>query len=51
MKVDETKIRDAQLDEELFGILSAISVVSKRLAKKLLALTNEEGGKPNGEDE
>ena len=29
---------DAELDEELAGILTAISVVSKRLAKKPLAL-------------
>ena len=48
--------RDTELDEELTGILTAISVVSKRLARKLLALqrqleATEEGGAPNGNDE
>lgn len=41
--------RDSELDEELAGILTAISVVSKRLAKKLRALEQTEnlgnGGK------
>ena len=36
-------IHDAELDEELAGILTAISVVSKRLAKKLTALQQQEG--------
>ena len=50
------EMRDAELDEELAGILTAISVVSKRLAKKLLALqrqkeSTEEGGVPDGQDE
>lgn len=49
----DTDLRDNELDEELAGILTAISVVSKRLAKKLLALQKRdeptgEGGKPNG---
>jgi len=49
-------LRDAELDEELAGILTAISVVSKRLAKKLLAIQRqdeptEEGGKPDGQNE
>ena len=35
------EMRDAELDEELAGILTAISVVSKRLAKKLLALQKQ----------
>jgi len=44
--------RDPELDEELAGILTAISVVSKRLAKKLMLLqrqgtTTEEGGEPD----
>ena len=43
-------------DEELIDTLLAISVVSKRLAKKLLALqrqkeSTEEGGVPDGQDE
>ena len=49
-------LRDDELEEELAGILTAISVVSKRLAKKLLALqkrdeSTEEGGVPDGQDE
>jgi len=51
-----TEMRDAELDEELAGILTAISVVSKRLAKKLLALQRQkesarEGGAPDEHDE
>lgn len=40
--------------EEIIGILTAISVVSKRLAKKLRleqAADNEEGGNPDEQDE
>jgi hypothetical protein len=45
-----------ELDEELAGILTAISIVSKRLAKKLSRLSKrgeptEEGGKPDEQDE
>ncbi|MDD4590022.1 MAG: hypothetical protein PHG06_06260 [Parabacteroides sp.] len=52
----DTNLHNAELDEELAGILTAISVVSKRLAKKLLALqrqkeSTEEGGVPDGQDE
>ena len=52
----DADIRDTELDEELAGILTAISVVSKRLAKKLHALQKqkesaEEGGAPDGQDE
>ncbi|MGI6614392.1 MAG: hypothetical protein ACOX3M_08505 [Saccharofermentanales bacterium] len=55
-KERNAEMRDAELDEELAGILTAISVVSKRLAKKLLALqrpdkSTEEGGVPDGQDE
>lgn len=55
-KNTDTGMRDSALDEELAGVLTAISVVSKRLAKKLLALQrpdepSEEGGKPDGQDE
>lgn len=47
---------DLDIDEELAGVLTAISVVSKRLAKKLTALRQqaenaEEGGKANEQDE
>lgn len=48
--------RAAEMEEELAAILAAISVVSKRLAKKLLALQKRdehtgEGGKPDEQDE
>jgi hypothetical protein len=55
-KNPDTDLRDDDLDEELAGILTAISIVSKRLAKKLTALqrrdgeTNE-GGNPDEQDE
>ena len=47
---------DLDIDEELAGVLTAISVVSKRLAKKLTALRQqtenaEEGGKADEQDE
>jgi len=52
---NDTQSRDHELDEELAGILTAISVVSKRLAKKLMMLSRQEemakGGKPDGKDE
>lgn len=37
-----------QKDEELIGVLTAISVVSKRLAGKLIRLSRAKGGKKNG---
>lgn len=52
----DAEMRDAEFDEELAGILTAISVVSKRLAKNLLALQKQneptrEGGAPDEQDE
>ena len=52
----DADLRNAELDEELAGILTAISVVSKRLAKKVLALQKQkestlEGGAPDEQDE
>ena len=45
----ETNIRTIAADEELIEVLTAISVVSKRLARKLTVLANQsqhmEGGK------
>ena len=45
----ETNTRTIAADEELIEVLTAISVVSKRLARKLTALANQsqhmEGGK------
>ncbi len=51
----DTDLHDHDLDEELAGILTAISIVSKRLAKKLIALQQryesiEEGGKADEQD-
>lgn len=42
--------RDRQLDEELADVLIAISVIAKRLARKL-QMANQEGGTPDGENE
>lgn len=42
--------RDRQLDEELADVLIAISVIAKRLARKLQT-ANQEGGTPDGENE
>ncbi len=50
----DTKSRDPEMDEELADVLTAISIVSKRLAKKLTTLSqqeNEKGGKPDGQNE
>ncbi|MGI6226983.1 MAG: hypothetical protein ACOYJ1_12095 [Peptococcales bacterium] len=52
----DTHLRNSELDEELAGILTAISVVSKRLARKLLNLEQtkehmERGGLEYGENE
>lgn len=48
--------RDPRLDEELADVLTAISVVSRRLAKKLRAIngqpeTKEKGGTENEQNE
>mgnify|MGYP000893694557 CR=1 FL=1 len=52
----DTHLRNLEPDEELAGILTAISIVSKRLAKKLLALqkrdgSTQKGGNPDEQDE
>lgn len=53
IQIDDT--RDRAQDEELIGVLTAISVVSKRLAKKLSMLAGQsqstEGGKTDGQNE
>lgn len=56
VNVNEVDCRDSEINEELAGVLTAISVVSKRLAKKLMMLdrqsqTTEEGGNADGKDE
>ena len=52
----DTSLQDQEFNEEMAGILVAISVVSKRLAKKIMALEQQDrqkrkGGKPGGQDE
>ena len=47
---------DPKIDEELADVLMAISVVSRRLARKLVLLSqqgkqNKEGGQSNEQDE
>jgi len=55
-KNTDTDLRDVDLAEELAGILTAISIGSKRLANTQLALqkrdeSTEKGGNPNEQDE
>ena len=52
----DTEIRDREMDEELADVLTAISVVSKRLARKLTMLSRRheqkaEGGNSDEQDE
>lgn len=51
---NNTRPRDPETDMELAGVLSAISVVSKRLARKLMLLTVQEemtkGEKSDGQN-
>lgn len=55
-KQTDTEYRNSEIDEELADVLIAISVVSKRLARKLTMLKRQdermaEGGKPDEQDE
>ena len=55
-KNTDGELRDDGLNEELAGILTAISIVSKRLAQKLIALqrrdeATEKGGNQDEQDE
>ena len=51
-KETETEQYNSNIDEELADVLIAISVVSKRLARKLTALSRQkEGGKPDEQNE
>ena len=55
-KQTDTEYRDREIDEELADVLTAISVVSKRLARKLTMLSRRdeqkaEGGKSDEQDE
>lgn len=53
--MNESKTNAAVTDEELIGVLTAISVVSKHLAEKLIRLSrtgqSTEGGRINGQNE
>lgn len=53
--MNESKCTKPVSDEELIGVLTAISVVSKRLAKKLIQLNqasqSEEGDKHDEQNE
>lgn len=49
-----TENRDPEMDEELADVLTAISVVAKRLARKLATISRQEkteGGKSDEQDE
>ena len=52
--MSESRPNKAVTDEELIGVLTAISVVSKRLARKLIQLNqtsqSQEGGKQDTGD-
>lgn len=55
-KQTDIESRDREMDEELADVLTAISVVSKRLARKLITLSRQEkekkeGGKTDEQDE
>jgi hypothetical protein len=47
-KSEGTAYRNEELDVELAGILTAISIVSKRLARKLMLLSRQDGSKEEG---
>jgi len=49
LKRTETKHCDPAIDDELADVLTAISVVSKRLALKLMMLSLQEKQKTEGE--
>ena len=42
------RYRDSERNEELVGVLTAISIVSKRLAGRISALEQRRGEKPRG---
>ena len=51
-----TASRGIEVDDEIIGVMYAISVVSKRLARNLALLElqgerSKEGGRPHGQDE
>lgn len=55
-KQTDHKCRNQEIDEELADVLTAISIVSKRLARKLTTLSQQDkenlkGGKADEQDE
>lgn len=50
MQDNTESTKDTQLDDELADVLIAISVISKRLARKLQTV-KQEGGTTDGKDE
>ncbi len=48
-KPTDTEYRDREMDEELADVLTAISVVSKRLARKLNTLSRQDKQETEGE--
>lgn len=50
MQENTETTRNGQLDEELADVLIAISVIAKRLARKLQTVSRE-GGNTDGQDE
>jgi len=51
MQIANTKTHDSQTDEELADVLTAISVVAKRLAQKLNVLSREAQEETKGENQ
>jgi len=56
MQISNINTHDPQIDEDLADVLTAISVVTKRLAQKLNILSRQskdetEGGNQNEQDE
>lgn len=47
-KSTDTECRNPEMDEELADVLTAISVVSKRLARKLSMLSQQDRAKKEG---
>jgi len=47
-KQTDTEYRDREMDEELADVLTAISVVSKRLARKLTTLSRQDKPETEG---
>lgn len=50
-QIQEPDTRDRVMDEELADVLTAISVVSKRLARKLKRLSKQADSEEEGENQ